>query len=463
VTSEAIPSALVCSGCGAAAEPFDPYPFRCPNADRGDDVDHVLVRLLDLSALTRTAGDEPRDEPNPFLRYRRLFRSAHIAAARGLPDPAYVDVVGALDRAVAEADGRGFVVTPFARSDVLSDHLGLGPDGGVWVKDETGDVSGSHKARHLMGLMLHLLVFERLGLTDPAARPVLAIASCGNAALAAATVAAAARWPLEVFVPTDADPVVLTRLKELDAHVTTCPRDLGVPGDPTYHRLREALRGGAIPFTVQGNLNGLAIEGGLTLGYEMAQADRDAGIDLDRVVVQVGGGALAGACSQGFAEAFALGMSDRRPRLDTVQTEGAAPLERAYRTLRGRVDADPALPLADHVAFAARHRSDFMWPWETEPRSIAHGILDDETYDWVAVTRGMLETGGTPVVVDEGTLRRANDLARDATGIDVDHTGSSGLAGLLALRAAGEIRDDERIAVLFTGVRRAAPDDRGGI
>ena len=30
-----------------------------------------------------------------------------------------------------------------------SDALGFGVDGGVWVKDETGQVAGSHKARHL--------------------------------------------------------------------------------------------------------------------------------------------------------------------------------------------------------------------------------------------------------------------------------------------------------------------------
>ena len=101
-----------------------------------------------------------------------------------------------------------------------------------------------------------------------------------------------------------------------------------------------------------------------------------------------------------------------------------------------------------------------MWPWEVEPRSVAHGILDDETYDWLAVVEGMLATGGRPLVVDEETLRRANVLALEATGIAVDHTGSAGLAGLLALSRAGELAADERIAVLFTGAVRSAPEGR---
>jgi threonine synthase len=109
---------------------------------------------------------------------------------------------------------------------------------------------------------------------------------------------------------------------------------------------------------------------------------------------------------------------------------------------------------AGGLAYAIRHRSEFMWPWEEEPQSVAQGILDDETYDWAAVVEGMLATGGTPLVVDEPLLRHANELARGATGIDVNPTGSAGLAGLIALRQRGALREDERVGVLFTGVVR---------
>jgi threonine synthase len=34
-------------------------------------------------------------------------------------------------------------------------------------------------------------------------------ASCGNAALAAAVIARAAEWPLDVYIPRDADPTVV--------------------------------------------------------------------------------------------------------------------------------------------------------------------------------------------------------------------------------------------------------------
>jgi threonine synthase len=85
---------------------------------------------------------------------------------------------------------------------------------------------------------------------------------------------------------------------------------------------------------------------------------------------------------------------------------------------------------------------------------VAHGILDDETYDWAAVCEALSATGGDAVVVDEEMLRSANALGRNETGIPADPTGTSGLAGLLALREAGAVGGDERVAVLFTGVDR---------
>jgi hypothetical protein len=49
----------------------------------------------------------------------------------------------------------------------------------------------------------------------------------------------------------------------------------------------------------------------------------------------------------------------------------------------------------------------------------------------------------------------ANDLARDTTGIDADHTGSSGLAGLMELLREGSVGAGESVAVFLTGVTRA--------
>ncbi len=236
-------SRLVCAGCGAEPARGDPYPFSCPNARAGDDVDHVLRRDLDLSAVRFPLADP---EPNPFVRFRAFLRAYHVAIAGGLSDREFCTLVLRLDAHVADVDGHGFATTPFARSDELSQRLGFSGRGGVWVKDETGNVSGSHKARHLFGVLLYLEVAEHLGLIDPSRRRDLAIASCGNAALAAAVVAAAGGRSLHVFVPVDADTAVLARLEELGAKLTVCPRVEGESGDPTVHRLLQAIAKGAL-------------------------------------------------------------------------------------------------------------------------------------------------------------------------------------------------------------------------
>jgi len=442
----------------------------------GDDIDHLLTRQLDPSALPRRQAEALflAPEPHPFLRYRRLCHGYLLARAAGVRDGAYLTLVRELDAAVAGVDGRGFRETPFAPADELARHLGLGPER-LWIKDETGNVSGSHKARHLFGLLLWLEVARRRS-GETAAMLVgkrLAIASCGNAALAAAVVARAAGWPLDVYVPPDAHPNVLARLAASGAHLTPCPRTAGVAGDPCFHRFRQAVAAGALPFTCQGSENALVIEGGKTLGWEIVSGLLAAGRDLDRLFLQVGGGALASATIQAFGEARDLGLLSRLPRIHAVQTTGASPLHRAWRRLGEHLlsEAGGAIPETDRelahrlgelpeaarqggLRHAATHRSRYMWPWEEEPRSLATGILDDETYDWLAVVGGMLATGGHPLVVTEEQLARAHHLAREHTPIPADPTGTSGLAGLVQLAETGAIGRDEAVAVLLTGVER---------
>ena len=455
MSERATASTIVCAGCGAEAPGANqvPYPFRCARATDGDDIDHLMTRVLDTASIVFPGGDDP----NPFVRYRQLFHSWHVARAHGMSDKSYVALVRQLDDAVARVDGHGFRIAPFARSAALSDRLGFTADGGAWVKDETTNVSGSHKGRHLIGIMIYLQVLERSGVVrEPL--PLLAIASCGNAALAAAVVARAAGRALQVFIPPDASPAVVDRLADLGAHLSICRRDPGVPGDPTYLQFQDAVRKGALPFCCQGVANGLTIEGGETLGYEMVAA---AGVPaIDRVVIQVGGGALASAVIQSFNEAVAFGVCARLPRFYAVQTRGAFPLKRAYDRLAGRIrhamsaGAGSAEVRTRELRYAATHRSEFMWPWEAEPHSVAHGILDDETYDWLAVVSGMLKSGGGPVVADEEVLIRARDLACETTDIKVDHTGAAGLAGLMQMIQDGAVAPSENIAVIFSGVER---------
>ena len=317
----------------------------------------------------------------------------------------------------------------------------------MWVKDETRNVSGSHKARHLFGLLLQLELAEPLGLPDPAPRPASRSRAAATPPSAAARVAAAGERPLRVFVPVDADPFVVDQLDRLGADVRVCPRDPGARGDPTYPALREAIEHGAASVHLPGQpataSPSKAARRSATrwLRSSASPAPRSTG-SSSRSAAARWPAPSPSRCTRPSCS----GALGHRPRLDTIQTTGAWPLRRAY---------DLVASYGNHaLAYAATHRSEFMWPWEPEPHSIAGGILDDETYDWLAVVEGMLMTGGRPVIATEATLAEAHMLAHAATGIDVDPTGASGLAGLLALRASDRVADGERVAVLFTGITR---------
>ncbi|MGK0274391.1 MAG: threonine synthase [Ilumatobacter sp.] len=396
-------------------------PFRCPNASAADPR-HVLQIVHDDAPVTVVDND------STFVAADLHLAWAAYANAHGMSAEDRAALVGELNAAIEAVDGSTFVVTPFERSAVLSDALGMSADGGVWVKDETGGVGGSQKARFLFSILLHLRAAERLGhLTE---RPPLAIASCGNAALAAATLAKAAVWPIDVYVPTWMSDGFGDRLDALGARVHRCERrDDDPPGDPAMLRFRGAVAAGAIPFTVQGPENALCLDGGRTLGWEIGT--QFTGKRIDRLFIQVGGGAFATAASQG------LDSIHGTVPLHAVQAAGCAPLERAWNRSIG----------TDRVAEVW---AEAMTVWEN-PSSLADGILDDETYDWVGVVEAMRRNGGFPVVAPEAEIEEAHRLAREA-GYNVSPTGSAGLAGLLVIR--DEIAPNEQIVVVLSGVAR---------
>lgn len=410
-----------CAVCGASVDIATPLAWRCPNASPADPY-HVLHLVGHGGEPAGAAPPRPDPEAgggladvNPFVRYGPRLAWWAFARAHGMTDEA----CEALTCEVAD----DFHITPFLRSTHLSEALDLD----VWVKDETDNVAGSHKARHLASILLHLRAAESLGFLRE--RPRLAIASCGNAALAASTLAARVDWPIDVYVPSWMDDAVEVDLVGLGATVHRCERRHDdPPGDPAMLRFREAVAEGSVPFTVQGPENGYCLDGGRTIGWEIAEQTVEYHVTLDRIVVQVGGGAFAACVGAGLGHEV---------RLDTVQAAGCAPLAETWSRITS----------IDHPE---RYWSQVMRAWP-DPRSIADGILDDETYDWIADIRAMVESGGEPLVAPEADIVRAHALAM-AAGFDVSPTGSAGLAGILAAR--DDIHDQHRVAVIMSGVGR---------
>jgi len=468
---ESVVSQLVCTGCGFVFPTEAALPFRCPAAGDGDDIDHVLSRALSASSLPFPTGDEQQ----PFIRYRHLLHLWHFAREHHFTDDAYMQLIRDLDLRLSRVAGRSLCVTPFLEQSALASSISS-DIGALFVKDETESVAASHKIRHLFGTWAHLEIAESLGLV-PGAREsgVLAIASCGNAALAAAMVAQAAGRRLRAYLPSWASPGVKATLAELGAELQICPRRTDIVGDPSYLSFAAAVAAGEIPFTCQGTSNSLALDGGRTLAYEIVSTLAAEGRRLDRVFLQAGGGAMASSFIQAFNEALSLGaLPGPLPRFHAVQSARNAPLVRAYDCVAARIlekavkagssneDRETTAKLlstpgvrsiaADVVKNVPRTRSCFMWPWKIPSHSVASGILDDEAYDWWAVVRGMLDSGGFPIVVDEKVLREAYSIARECTASSVSATGSAGLAGALQLaRTDASAMAGENIAIIFSG------------
>ncbi len=419
---------------------------------------------------------EPRtSEPSSFEKYVDRLEVSRYAQQGSRTRDEIVETIRRVDAAVAVVEGHGFEITPFSPEAELAAAVGLDDSVELWVKNETNNVSGSHKARHLFGVAL-----------DEALRPdagdgPFAIASCGNAALGAAVIANAVDHPLQVFVPEWANEAVVARIEELGGTVVRCAREPGVLGDPAHHGMLAAIAGGAVPFSCQGTETPATIDGGRTIAYEMVDMliEHDGGrpTRLDRLFVQVGGGALGSAVVTGLARTSSLAAL---PVVHAVQPEGNHPLVRAWDRLvaelldrevpavnRDRSEAAAALGRLDRASLddvAARIDLDagrYMAPWDDEPMSYATGILDDVTYDWVPLIDAMLASGGHPIVAPEDEFRDAHRLAHTHTDIAVCPTGSAGLGGLLTFvrERPDAIAAGERVAVLFTGHMRPGDPD----
>jgi threonine synthase len=484
---------LKCPAC-RRDYPARPGLFGCPNARSGEE--HILERELDAGA---TIGIKARSNwSNGSRRTFEVFADL-MSAGRLLGPARYAQLLNRLTETLGRLEGRSFEATPLVAGSGLAHAIGR--SGPIWIKDETDNIAGSHKGRHLMATLLYLEALRELDGGGP--KSVLAVYSCGNAALAASAVARAGGYELHAFVPAEVDPVVAGMLAERGAWVEKIARAGTGAGDPCYLAFQEALAcRGWLPFACAGNDNWSNIEGGSTLGWETVMQLADQGERLDCVVLQVGGGALARAVSQAFLEAQAWGATEQVPRIHVCQPEGGFPFVRAYYLVlqaiarrsglafdlhyeaeapaaaqlealkkfvwnRGEqiqaltefislnFDAPAVRSTLDDLPFHSRRT---MWPWDgPAPHSLAHGILDDVTYDWYPLLRAVLRSGGRAEVLREEAIHDAYRLAHRHTGIRVCPTGAAGLAGLIQLTESGVVGRSESAGVFFTGFDRSRP------
>jgi threonine synthase len=364
---------------------------------------------------SRTGVTAPLDEPAflspagaPWLVEYDLDREKGEALIRSLPGRSwslwrYRELLP-----IADFDGRvdlGEGATPIVRL------RRFGPQGiELWLKDESGNPTGSFKAR---GLSLAVNRARELG------APGVQLASAGNAALALTAYAAAAGLPARVAMPKDTPRTILDRCREYGAEVLSGPGTLVEaakllePGTERYwtlSTLREPYR----------------VEGKKTMGFELAEQFE---WELPEwIVYPLGGGTGIVGMHKAFDELERLGLiGSRRPRFVAVQAAGCAPIVRAFE--QGKESAEP---------------------WE-DPQTRVWGLRVPRAIGDFLVLRALRQTGGRAVAVNEDRLEKVTGWIAAHEGLRVGPEGAAALAAVEELEAAGAFVPGERVVVFQTG------------
>jgi threonine synthase len=341
----------------------------------------------DLAApgLARLREDLP-GRPKDLRRYAEL-----------LPDPGF-------DGSLGEG------LTPLLEARALARRLGLAR---VLVKDESLNPTGSFKAR---GMAAAVPMAKALG------AKAAALPSAGNAGSAAAAYGARAGLPIHVFLPADTPPAFAAEAEALGATIHRVAGHIGDAGRAM--RERRAAEGW---FDLSTLKEPYRVEGKKTMGYEIAE---QMGWELPEVVLYpAGGGTGLIGMWKAFEEMEALGWipRGRRPRMYAVQSDGCAPIVRAF------------------AAGAARAE-----PWE-DPRTAAAGIRVPAPFADVLMLKVLRESRGGALAVEEPRIAGAALEMAAAEGVLACPEGGACLLALEALVRDGIVGRTDRVVLFNTG------------
>ena len=398
-----------------------------------------------MSAAAPTTRLAAGGRPDPADRWARRLVCSRTGGTALLDEPAFLSPAGApwlveydLDAEKGEAlrralPGRPWTLwryrelLPLAGFESRAD-LGEGgtplvrlgrtapPGVELWVKDESGNPTGSFKAR---GLSLAVNRARELG------APGVELTSAGNAALALAAYAAAAGLPARVALPSDTPATIAERCRLHGAEVLEGGRTLVEAARLLTERPPTGSRG------AYWNLSTLKepyrAEGKKTMGLELAE---QLGWELpDWIVYPTGGGTGIVGMDKAFGELERLGLiaPGRRPRFAVVQMAGCAPIVRAFECRAER--AEP-------------------WP---DPDTRVYGLRVPKAIGDFLILRALYETGGAAVAIEEARLPEIGACAASEEGLLVGPEGAAALAAVADLAAVGRIEPGQRVVAFQTG------------
>jgi threonine synthase len=343
-----------------------------------------------------------------LVRYRgRSHPMAERAAPSGLGMWRYRSFLPVAPGEVPLSLGEG--ETPLLHVPRLATRLGLDQ---LWVKDEGTNPTGSFKARGLCAAIGRAVANGAKAFTLPTA---------GNAGVAASAYGARAGASVRVFAPTSTPKPILAQIRAFGADLVLLEGHIGDCGKAS--RAFAAETGAMDLSTLR---EPYRIEGKKTMGLELAvQFDWKL---PDVVIYPTGGGTGLIGMWKVFRELLDAGwIEGTLPRMVTVQSTGCAPVVRAFEQ-----------GAAECQAWAD--------PWTVASGLRVPGPLGDRL-----MLAALRESGGTAVGVADRDLTEAAAAATRLEGIDFSPEGGAAVAAAISLRAAGQVRADERIVLFNTG------------
>ncbi|HYP27744.1 MAG TPA: threonine synthase [Blastocatellia bacterium] len=371
---------LYCSSCGREREPRRLYNL----CECGKPL--MVAYDLDRARETLTQDALAAREPN-LWRYR--------------------EVLPVTDAANRLTLGEG--MTPLVKAYNLGARLGM-PN--LYIKDESLNPTASFKAR---GMAVAISMAKELGVKK------LAVPSAGNAAGALAAYAAKAGIPAFIFMPKDTPRANVIECEQtganvtlIDGLITDCGRIVGerkeAEGWFDVSTLKEPYR----------------VEGKKTMGYELGEQFNWELPDV--ILYPTGGGTGLIGMWKAFDEMERMGwITDRRPRMVSVQADGCAPIVKGFAA---GADAGAEVPDAHTVAAGLR-----------VPKAIGDFIMLDI----------LRRSGGTAISVSDDELLEGVKEIGSAEGIFAAPEGGACLPALRRLLERGEVKPDERVVLFNTG------------
>ncbi|MBT8073808.1 MAG: threonine synthase, partial [Xanthomonadales bacterium] len=346
--------------------------FLCPQCGGNLDItyDYAAVAQQIDGSLARAPGD--------------LFRFSALLPLNASSTPLSLRVGG----------------TPLYPSQVLAGQAGVRE---LYLKDDTLNPSASLKDR------ASAVCIARA--RDVGAETV-SVASTGNAGSSLACLAAATGLQAVVFVPASAPVAKLTQMLAFGARV------LAVQGsyDDAYDLCLAASEEFGW-FNRSTGFNAYTREGKKTCAYEIWQ-DLDGKVP-DRVLVSTGDGNTLSAIWKGWCDLKAVGLIDRVPRIDCVQSTDSAAISQTVQRVRSDNQA-----VVDWSAVEVQ---------KVNASTIADSISVDRPRDGLAAVKAVIESGGEVVTVsDEEILRAIPEMAR-ASGVFAEPAAAAPWAGLKQL------------------------------